>query len=373
MIYVDANATYPVAPEHYDHVARVLKEVDGNPSSIHAPGRNAKIALENARASVARLLGARPTEIVFTSGATEANNMVLAGKPGRIVLASAEHSSVKEPAKDLAERRGADVTFVPVARDARVDQNDLLAAITRDTALVCVMHANNEVGAINDVRALASAIKAKAPQVHVHVDAVQMLAKADLTWYASSAIDSASFSAHKIGAYKGVGALYLRSGTKLTPLVTGGGQERARRPGTENMPGIVSFGIRCDEVRGREAELSAKMRRLQELWLAELGKLPGVFVHGDPAQGLPNTVNFHADGVAGDDMLLNFDLAGIHASSGSACSSGAARPSPVLLAMGYDETVALNSVRISFHAGVSERDVGTMAGVLESTIARVRA
>ncbi len=383
MLYVDANATFPVAGAHWDRVVALLKEVDGNPSSIHARGRAAKVALENARGAVAKMLGARGPEIVFTSGATEANNFALQGVVGKgradgkipsVVLSATEHASVLEPARVLEERGLCTVRLAPVSREGRVDPAALLALVDAETAFVAVMHANNEMGAVNPVRELAAAVKAKAPAAHVHVDAVQMFGKADLSWYAAAPIDTAAFSAHKIGGFKGVGALFMKPGMKLNLLIAGGGQERGRRPGTENMPGIVSFGLRCEELRGREATWTEGMRTLRAAWIEALLRIPDAVVHGptDSANCLPNTVNFHVDGVAGDDMLLNLDLAGFQASSGSACSSGAARPSHVLLAMGWGEWVALNSVRISFADSGTLADVSRMGQVLWEAVTRVR-
>lgn len=381
MSYVDANATYPVDPEHYLRVAKVLQEVDGNPSSIHASGRAAKVALEDARGNLAALLGCRAQEIVFTSGATEANNLAIQGvvgrhakamKPPHVIVTAAEHSSVLEPAKVLAERGHCTLTLAPVKKTGEVDADALLDLITPETVLVCVMHANNETGAISPVMRIAKKIKEKKADVHVHVDAVQVLSKIDLTGYATSTIDSASFSAHKIGGFKGVGALFLRTGAKLSLLLCGGGQERSRRPGTENMPGIVSFGMRCRELKGRHEERGQAMLRLRDGWKAKLAEIPGAVIHDGSPESLPNTVNFHVEGVPGEDILLNFDLAGIQASSGSACSSGVARPSHVLLAMGYDETVALNSVRVSFPAEGRPEALDAMSSVLSDVVRRSR-
>ena len=387
MIYVDANATYPVAPQHYLDVAVMLQQVDGNPSSIHAPGRNAKVAMERARSDVAVMLGARAAEVVFTSGATEANNLALHGLVGKAALAAgttlphlivtaAEHSSVIGPALALRDLGLCRLDVAPVLASGVVDSEALLALMNPQTVGIAMMHANNETGAVSPVRALTQSIKAKNPAVHVHVDGVQMLGKADITWYGLSGIDSAAFSAHKVGAFKGVGALFLKAGAKLLPLASGGGQERGRRPGTENIPGIVSFGLRCQEIKGQEAVVAEHMRCLRAAWLLAVDAVPGAVVHGptalDAVDSLPNTVNFHIDGVSGDDLLLNFDLAGIHASSGSACSSSVARPSHVLLAMGYDDWTALNSVRVSFGPGGNLVDVTRMAEILREIVARVR-
>lgn len=383
MIYVDANATYPVDPAHYDEVARRLKEVDGNPSSIHGSGRAAKVALEAARSSVAAMLGARPVEIVFTSGATEANNFALQGLIGNastktsgelphLIVTAAEHSSVLEPAKLLADRGLCRLSIAPVTKAGDVDVDALLALLTPATAMVAMIYGNNEIGAVSPVAEIIKQIKARAAGAHVHVDAVQMLGKVDLTGLAKSGADSASFSAHKVGGFKGIGALFLKTGTRLALLLAGGGQERGRRPGTENMPGIVSFGLRCDAVRGREAEIARSMEKVRDAWIVALRDVPEAVVHTGAATMLPNTVNFHVEGVPGDDILLNFDLAGIQASSGSACSSGVARPSHVLLAMGYDEWVALNSVRVSFSGKETDADLAKMAQVLSDVVKRVK-
>jgi cysteine desulfurase len=382
VIYADANGTYPVAPEHYDQVAARLKVVDGNPSSIHASGRNAKVALEAARASVARLLGAKSQDLVFTSGATEANNLAIQGVIGRrargvtlpgLVVVATEHASVLETSRLLAERGLCALKIAPVDVNGQVDGEELLSLVGPETVMVCLMLANNETGVVQPLADLAARIKQKNPAVHVHSDAVQSLGKAPLAWLGASAVDSAAFSGHKLGAFKGVGALYLKGGSKLQLLLIGGGQERGRRPGTENMPGIVSFGLRADQVHGREADAGGRMRRLADGFKELLAGIPGAVIHGAGArESLPNTVNFHLGGVPGDDILLNFDLAGIQASSGSACSSGVARPSHVLMAMGLGEWVALNSVRVSFTADGPESELARMRGVLLEVVGRVR-
>lgn len=376
MIYLDANATYPVSGSHFDAVAKMLKRVDGNPSSIHARGREAKIALEHARSQVARLIGARGPEIIFTSGATEANNLAIQGVLGRfspsahVVVSRHEHPSVLETVRLLQGRGLCRLSEVPVRASGDVDSDALLELVTPETALVCCMHGNNETGAINPVREIAARVKRKNPATHVHVDAVQMLGKADLTWYAASEIGSAAFSAHKLGAFKGVGALYLKPQTKLNLLIAGGGQERGRRPGTENMPGIVSFGIRAEEIWGKITVTAEKMAAQRLALLKSLSEIPGAIVHGSAAEQLPNTVNFHVEGTEGDDVLLNLDLAGVQASSGSACSSGVARPSHVLLAMGYSEWVALNSIRMSFTAEGRLEDIPVVANVIREVLSR---
>ena len=386
-IYADANATYPVDPRHYDDVIRVLKESDGNPSSIHGQGRKAKVALEDARSAMAALVGAKPLEIVFTSGATESNNMAIHGVVKRfqssstpqsrqrphVLVSTIEHRSVIEPARILHDRGEIELQEVPVNRLGQLEGDCLREFLRPDTALVCVMFANNEIGTTNDLKSLISLIRGLAPGAHIHSDAVQLLGKEDLTWLGKSGVDSAAFSGHKIGAFKGAGSLYLRSGSKLAAYMSGGGQERGRRPGTENMPGIVSFGIRCREVRGQEIEISAAMRQVRDRLVQGIQKIKGGVVHGPGPEGvLPNTVHFHIDGIPGDDIILNFDLEGIQVSSGSACSSGSARPSHVVLALGFDEWVALNSIRISFSSLNTVDEADRILMVLEEVARRVR-
>ena len=383
-LYADANATYPVDPAHYDAVAARLKRVDGNPSAIHGQGREAKVALEAARGALASLLGVRGADLVFTSGATEANNLAIQGALLRVitshggalphaVCSAGEHASVREPLQLLAERGLCTLDVAPLRPAGDVDGEALCRLIRPETALVCIMHANNETGVVNDVRRLAQEVRAIAPGAHFHVDAVQGLGKLDLRWYGGAGFSSAAFSAHKIGAFKGIGALYLAPGTKLARLLAGGGQERGRRPGTENMPGIVSFGIRAAELTPETiAELHNRMARRRAELLAALATVPGLVVHGSAPEMLPNTVNFHVEGVPGEDLLLNLDLAGIQASSGSACSAGVARPSAVLAAMGLGEWVALHSVRVSLAADASPALVPAMLAVVAAVAARRR-
>jgi len=389
-IYVDYNSTAPLEDAHLEAVMAAVRQFDGNPSSQHATGRRAKVALEDARNQVAALLGCRAQEVVFTSGATESNNLVIQGVTGKlsefftnlpepksarlphVIVGATEHPSVLELVQVLAERGRIRLSIAPVDQNGVILSDALLSLIDTDTALVAVMLVNNETGAVQPVAALADAVKAKNSAVHFHTDAVQAMGKIDISWLASSKVDSAAFSGHKIGAFKGIGALYLKAGSKLQALTLGGGQERARRPGTENVPGIISFGLRARDLVSDPAKSWLERERpAQQAFLAALGRISGVQVHGDPGAGAANTINFHIEGVAGDDLLLNLDLAGIAASSGSACSSGVGRPSHVLKAMGYSDWIALNSVRISFGARGGAGDVDRIAEVLEKTVKRV--
>jgi len=378
-IYVDCNATVPVSAAHLSEMGELIAKSDGNPSSIHREGRNAKVALENARAQVAGLIGARAQDVFFTSGATESNNIVIQGVVGQnksgkrphVIITAAEHSSVIEPGMILKDRGECELDIAPVTREGGVNTPALLDLITPNTALVCLIQVNNETGAINAVEQIADLIKGKSSGTHIHVDAVQALGKIPLQSLAASKVDSIALSGHKVGAFKGVGALFVKSGIKLRKLAMGGGQERARRPGTENMPGILSFGLRARDLAASDLP-DAKLRPLQDLLVSELLNIKGMVIHGVPAAGVANTVNFHVEDVPGDDILLNFDLAGISASSGSACSSGVGRPSHVLKAMGYSDWVALNSVRISMGARGCIGDVHQIIEILKETISRVQ-
>lgn len=389
-IYVDYNSTAPLEDAHLEAVMAAVRQFDGNPSSQHASGRRAKVALEDARNQVAALLGCRAQEVVFTSGATESNNLVIQGVAGKqgeffttpsdvksarlphVIVGATEHPSVLELVEVLAERSRIRLSIAPVDQNGVILHDALVSLVDPDTVLVAVMLVNNETGAVQPVSALADAVKAKNSAVHFHTDAVQAMGKIDISWLASSKVDSAAFSGHKIGSFKGVGALYLKSGSKLQALTLGGGQERARRPGTENVPGIISFGLRARDLVSDPAKAWLERERPAQLaFLAALGRISGVKVHGDPGAGIANTINFHVERVAGDDLLLNLDLAGIAASSGSACSSGVGRPSHVLKAMGYSDWIALNSVRISFGARGGAGDVSRIAEVLEQTVKRV--
>lgn len=380
IFFADANATYPVRAEHYDEVIKMLLKSDGNPSSIHAMGREAKVALEHSRTAVASMLGARSSEIIFTSGATEANNMAVQGvilksqKPGfipEVIVSAFEHPSVMEPARIYAERGLCKLVVAPVT-NYEMRAETITSLMTEATVLVCVMHVNNETGSINAIHEIAEAVSVRNSDVHIHVDAVQALGKIDLTTYGTSSIHSAALSGHKIGGFKGIGALYLKPGRKLSLMLAGGGQERARRPGTENIPGIFSFGVRCRELLGNQDSFTFDMRGGKALLIAALTGMKGAVVHGNPEKTLANTVNFHIEGVAGDDLLLNLDLCGVCVSSGSACSSGVSRPSPVLLACGESEWVALNSIRVSLSDTVSPDQIDHLISVLHNVADRVK-
>lgn len=366
MIYLDHNATTPLRPAVLAAMQRFLSSEFGNPSSVHRLGAAARAAVEDARAVIARALGAEPAEIVFTSGGTEANNLALfglVGSPGEahLVISPIEHSSVIEPARCL-ERRGARVTWLPVDAEGRVSIGDLEAALCSDTRLVSVGWANNEIGTIQDIRSLSELCRRRG--VLFHVDAVQALGKVPVS---VEGIDSCSFSAHKIGGPKGAGALYLRRGLELQPLILGGGQERGRRAGTESTAAVVGFGAAA-------ADLWVPGERLQSLrerlWngLRQAGR-----VHrNSPVTGsLPNTLNISFDGVTGEVLVAALDLEGVAVSVGSACAAGAAEPSHVLRAVGYSEREARDGVRFSIGCDTSEAEVDRTVEIVARVLHRI--
>ena len=379
LVYADYNATYPCSESHLDMVWRVMKKTQGNPSSIHHFGREAKLMLEEARGQVAGVFGAGRQCILFSSGATEANNLAVQGffkrfgktfsgtyKP-HMIITQGEHPSITQPAEWLKELGLVNLSKIPMTNDGIVDSKALLDAITEETVFISVIYANNETGIINPIEELTKQIKQKMPSIHVHADAVQAFGKMDISWIGNSQLDSASASAHKVGGLKGVGCLYLKPGSALDALVVGGGQEGRLRSGTENMPGLVSFGLRAREILAKPDWL-LECKKVRDHFVENLIQIPGVSIHGDLQRALPNTVNFHIEGLGGDVLMLQFDLNGIAVSSGSACSSGVGAPSSVLLGMGFSEWVALNSVRVSFGAGSTVDDSEHILAVIKQAV-----
>jgi cysteine desulfurase len=372
-IYLDWNATTPLDARVLDRMMPYLREQFGNPSSLHEQGREARRAVEDARESIASAIGADAREIVFCSGATEANNLALLGlagdRPGAVVVSAIEHPSVLECAESMT-RHGREAVVLPVTPAGRVDLGTLEGALARRPALVAVMAANNETGMIQPTAAAAAACAAAG--VPLHVDAVQTLGK--LSWrIPHEAVATASFSAHKVGGPKGIGALFARVGSRIERQIHGGGQERGRRSGTENVPAIVGFGaaveLACAEIEARRARL----RALERLFLRSLAARDvRCVVHGDPDenQRLPGTLNVRFPGFSGEGMLFGLDLLGVSVSLGSACSSGAARPSHVLAAMGIPKQENLESVRFSLGPSLADSDVESAAQAVASVVRR---
>jgi len=383
-IYLDHNATTPLALPAREAMERVLRDVFGNPSSVHAEGAAARRVVERAREQVASLAGAKPREVVFTAGATEANNTVLASlrSPGspwrRLVTTRAEHPSVREPALAL-EQAGIDVRWLEVDRDGRLDLAALDAALACDTpALVSVIGANNETGVVAPLAAIAERVRASGS--FLHVDATQALGKLPLAALAAGA-HLLSASAHKLGGPKGTGCLIARDGLVLPPLLAGGPQERRVRGGTENVAGIAGFGAACEAA---ERELPERARRDAELrdrlWEGIRAKVARVAWNGVPSDAsprplelLPNTLSIEIEGAAADILLAALDLDGIAVSTGAACHSGAIEPSHVLLAMGRSPERARATLRLSVGAGNDEAQIDRAIAAIAELAPRARA
>jgi cysteine desulfurase len=376
-VYLDYNATAPPAPEVVGVLTQVVRDHVGNPSSVHAFGQRAKALIDDARQEVAALIDADPTEIVFTAGGTEADNLALrgaadaldAGPRRRLVTTGLEHEAVLNTAKAL-ERRGWQVTRLHTSESGIVEPAALRQAIGNDTALVSVMHANNEVGTIQPVAELAAI--AREHGAVFHTDAVQSVGKIPVS-VRELGVDLLALSAHKFGGPMGAGALYVRRGVRLLPYLTGGRQERNRRAGTENVPAIAGLGVAASIVRGKLATEAPRLRRLRDRLEAEILRLvPGTAVNGDRTSRVPNTTNIGFDGIEAESLLIALDLEGIAVSTGSACSSGSLEPSHVLRAMGLPITRARNSLRFSLGAGTTEADIEVVLAVLPGLVTKLR-
>jgi len=380
-VYLDYNATTPVAPAVLEAMLPFLGENFGNAGSVHTPGQRARAAVDSARESVAALIGAKPSEIVFTSGGTEADNLALFGslaasaKPRKHVITTAiEHHAILHSCEEL-ERQGIDVTIVPVSQsDASrgvVDPEDIRRALRSETILISVMHANNELGVIQPVEEIGR-IAAEAG-VRFHCDAVQSAGKVPLD-VDRLGVDLLSISAHKFCGPKGVGALYVRSGTPLAPRFFGGHAERDRRPGTENVPGIVGIGKAAELARNLLGEDSQRIGDLRDrLESALLESVPNARVNGDRAHRVPNTTNMSFPGAGGEALLISLDLQGIACSTGAACSSGSTEPSHVLLAAGLTRDDARSSLRFSLGRPTTPVEIDYAISVIPSVVARIRA
>jgi len=376
-IYLDYAATTPTHPEVVKVMLPYFTDVFGNPSSIYSYGQEAKGAIEEARVKVADLIGARGEEIVFTSGGTEADNFALKGvafanetKGNHIITSSIEHHAVIETCKFL-ERRGFRVTYLPVDEYGRIDPDDVREAITNKTILISVMQANNEMGTIEPIAEIGRI--AREAGIYFHTDAVQAVGHIPVD-VNELEVDLLSMSAHKLYGPKGVGALYIRKGTKLIPFMHGGGQERRRRASTENVPGIVGLGKAVELAQqdmGEEAERLTYLR--DQLIKGLLERIDHTRLNGHPLKRLPNNVNVSVDYVEGESMLLNLDLEGICASTGSACSSASLEPSHVLLALGLSPEQAHGSLRFSLGKWTGGEEIERVLEVLPRVIAKLRA
>ena len=372
-VYLDSNATTPMLPDVFDAMRPFYTEQFGNPSSIHHYGQHARAAVESARESVARLLGCRAAEIVFTSGGTEADNLGVFGlvRAGDHVISSTiEHHAVLNSCKRL-EQMGCEVTYVPVSGSGEIDPEDVRRALRPNTRLISIMMANNETGALQPVEEIG--LVAAEADVYFHTDAVQAAGKVAID-VNRVRCDLLSISGHKMHAPQGVGALYVRKGTLLQPLFYGGRHERSRRAGTENVPGIVGLG-RAAEIaiesftNGGVEQIRAMRDRLQNSILA---RVDAAGVNGEGAPRVPNTTNIYFDYIEGEAMVIALDLKGLAVSTGAACSSGAIEPSHVLTAMGLTPDRARASIRFSLGKQNTEEEVDFAVSLVPETVSRLR-
>ncbi len=374
--YFDHNATTPVAPEALEAMASCLGETYGNASSIHHFGQAAKQRMETARRQLASLIRCRPADVVFTSGGTEADNMAALGAaraargPARHVITSGiEHPAVLGPCEQL-EREGAAVTRLRPGPDGIISPEDVRTALRPDTALVSIMHANNELGTVQPIAEISAITRAAG--VPLHVDGVQALGKIPVDVEALG-VDLYSMSSHKLYAPKGVGALYVRKGTSLAPIAWGGHHERDRRPGTENVPGIAAFGAAAELAQRTltaEAERVGALR--DRLESAVLERIAGAGVNGSRAHRTPNTSNIYFDGIDGEALVIALDLRGFAVSTGAACSSGAVAPSHVLTAIGLSADRARASMRFSLGRSNTAEQVDALVEAVVEAVAHLR-
>ena len=375
-IYLDYNATTPVDREVLEAMLPYFSGSFGNASSIHSAGQRGRAAVDAARESVATLLGAKPSEIVFTCGGTEADNLALFGtvthcvQPRKHMVTTAiEHHAVLNCAEAL-EKQGVDVTYVPPGRDGIVDPDEIREAIRPETVLISVMLANNETGTIQPIEEIGHI--AAEEDIYFHCDAVQAAGKLPLD-VNRLGMDLLSISAHKIYGPKGAGALYVRTGTELEPIFHGGHHERDRRPGTENVPGIVGLGKAADLAIKNLTSDAARMVALRDKFESALLSLPGVHMNGDPHHRVANTCNLSFDAAGGEALVIALDLQGISCSTGAACSSGAVAPSHVLTAIGLSPERARSSLRFSLGRPTTPEEIDRAIEIIPAVVERLRA
>ncbi len=380
MIFLDAAATTPVRREVLEAMWPFLSGDFGNPSSHHSLGEAAAAALAGARAGAAKALGCRPGEIIFTSGGTEADNLAVKGialarraadpRLDRVLISAVEHPAVEESARYLERVHGFSVDVVPVDASGQVTAAALAAALRPETAVVSIMYANNEVGTVQPVQELAAV--ARGQGIPFHTDAVQAAGWLPLDT-GSLGVDALTLSGHKLGAPKGCGALYVRGRTRLEPLIHGGGQERGRRSGTENVAGAVALATALTLSGADRAGLAGRVSALREEFIGMvLSGVPGAVLTGHRSERLPSVASFCFPGTSGESVLLELERHGIICSSGSACAAGSDEPSPVLVAMGIDPAVAQTAVRFSFDAAITAAELAEAAAAVRTAVGRVR-
>ncbi len=374
-VYLDNNATTRVAPEVVAEMLPFFSEFYGNPSSMHSFGGNLGLKVREARARIAALLGAQPDEILLTSGGTESDataiHAALAAHPHKkhIVTTRVEHPAIKNLFEQYG-KNGYRVSFIPVDREGRLDKDELFSCLSEDTAVVSMMWANNETGVLFPVAEVAAELNARG--IVFHTDAVQAVGKLPID-LARSGVDLLALSGHKLHGPKGIGALYIRKGTKFKPLMVGGHQEHGRRAGTENVPGIIGLGKACELAAGKLADIDTRVRALRDrLEDALLEAVPQSMVNGERLNRLPNTSSIAFEFVEGEAILLMMNEHGIAASSGSACTSGSLEPSHVLRAMGIPFTAAHGSIRFSLSHYTTAEEIDFVIAKMPTIIERLR-
>ena len=376
MIYLDYNATTPLCAQARDAMQPFLEQHFGNPSSVHAAGREARAGVDDARDRLAGLLGAKPHELVFTSSGTESNNLAVLGlarahaNRGRhLICASTEHHAVLQAFEHLGKREEFEITFLPVDARGRVDPDDLQRAIRKDTTLVSIMTANNETGVLQPMEELTEICQKRG--VFLHSDLVQSFGKV-ATHLGESGLDAASFAAHKFHGPKGAGLLYLRSGLPIEAIQFGGAHENQRRPGTENVPAIVGMAAAAEwSLRDREREQDRQGELRDCLWKGIYDSFPAATQNGDTAHRLANTLNVSFAGFSSETILMALDLEGVCASSGSACMVGSVVASHVLLAMGLPASLASSAVRFSLGHETTETEIDRAGAVVGRVMSRI--
>lgn len=381
-LYFDHAATTPVRPEVIAAMVPYFTEHFGNPSSIYGLGRRSHQALDEAHRQVAQVLRCRPTEVIFTGGGSEADNLAIKGAAfaasqrgrtvagnGHIITSAIEHHAVLHTCQFM-EQQGFAVTYLPVDAAGRVDPGAVAAALRDDTTLVTIMYANNEIGTIQPIAEIGALCRGR--RVPLHVDAVQAGPSLDLD-VGRLQVDLLSLSAHKCYGPKGVGVLYVRQGTRVQPQILGGSQERNRRAGTENVAGIVGAATALLLAAQERDGENARLVELRDLLIDRVLCLPGVQLTGDRSERLPNSASFAFDGIEGESLLLNLDLLGIAASSGSACTTGDVEPSHVLTAIGLSRDAARGHLRLTLGHSTTRDDIDRLLEVLPEIIARLRA
>lgn len=373
-VYLDYAATTPARPEVVEAMLPYFRDIYGNPSSIHPAGQDARKAVEKARETVARILECRPEEVIFTGGGSEADNLAIKGRAlekgrGHIITSAVEHHAVLETAESL-QKLGFDLTVLPVDSTGLVDPADVRKAIRKETILIAVMHANNEVGVIQPIPEIAAV--AREAGVPLHTDAVQTVGHIP-AGFASLGADLLALSAHKFHGPKGVGVLLKRKGLRLKPWLTGGGQESGLRAGTHNVPGIVGLARALELAAAEQPAELARLTAERDRFIARiLGEIPAMRLNGHPRRRLPNNTNFGVAFIEGESLLLELSFRGVSASTGSACTSESLEPSHVLLALGIPKEEAHGSVRLTFGRETTRDDLDYTVGALKESIAKLR-